>query len=317
MNKKLGEHAVELGLGTWGLAGEGVISGAKYGWAKLDSKVAIETIREAFDLGIRFYDTADFYGLGLAEELLAKALSPNADVVIASKGGMFVENSRVVKSFNSTYIEEAVHASLKRLRRQRIDVYQLHGPHESVLWDDSIWSKLEMLVRDGKIGEFGVALGSSLTESTLRDWINIKGLNWLQIPYSVAVPDIVNQVEESDFLEASKIKLIGRSLFHHGILLKEQAPRKNYERADFRSTIATPKFIAQVEKFWAYSSAEGEKLRSCLSVAMSSERLSTALVGASNPSQIRQLVESANLAVSLSSGERDLLLKQASWSFSR
>ena len=290
------------------------MSGVSYGWARLDPQIAIETIREAYELGIRFFDTADFYGLGLAEELLAKALPRDDEIVLASKGGMLVSQTqepRVMKSFESSYLEAAVHRSLKRLRRDHIEVYQLHGPPKEMVSNHPMWQTMEKLVKEGKIGAFGVAVSGSLATSTLGDWAAIDGLGWLQIPYSLAVPDVVSLVEESEFLNDRKIGLIGRSVFHHGILVNRDLSKDRYGSRDYRSTVATVPMVEQVGAFWVSIGISVDRVRTCLDFALSSPKLDTVLVGASSPAQIRQIVAGARVAETMTFEERNILLNEA------
>jgi aryl-alcohol dehydrogenase-like predicted oxidoreductase len=116
------------------LAGEGVWGPPK------DPAKAIAVLRRAIELGVNFIDTADSYGPNVSEELIAQALAPYpADLVIATKGGWNRPGpSQWTHDASPAHLRKAVEGSLKRLRLDRIDVYQLHAPDPVVPLDASI-----------------------------------------------------------------------------------------------------------------------------------------------------------------------------------
>jgi aryl-alcohol dehydrogenase-like predicted oxidoreductase len=112
----------EIGFGTWGLGG------AAYGPVEdAESRAALEY---AFDAGVTFFDTSDLYGDGHAEHLLGEVFGTRRDrVVIATKGGMLPHTTfEMPQDFSRGHLERALDASLKRLRLDHVDVYQLHSP---------------------------------------------------------------------------------------------------------------------------------------------------------------------------------------------
>jgi len=135
-----------LGFGAMRLTGEGVWGPPK------DPANAIAVLRRAIELGVNFIDTADSYGPNVSEELIAQALAPYPkDLVIATKGGwnrpgpnQWTHNAR------PEHLREAVEGSLKRLRLDRIDVYQLHTPDPVVPFDASV-ETLANMQAEGKI----------------------------------------------------------------------------------------------------------------------------------------------------------------------
>ena len=135
-----------LGYGAMRLTGEGI-------WGPpTDRKAALAVLRRAVDLGVNFIDTADSYGPYVNEELIAEALFPYAaGLVIATKGGWNRPGpNQWTHDATPSHLREAVEASLKRLRLDRIDVYQLHIPDPVVSFDSSIETLAE-LRREGKI----------------------------------------------------------------------------------------------------------------------------------------------------------------------
>ena len=135
-----------LGYGAMRITGKGV-------WGPpADRDAALATLRRAVELGVNFIDTADSYGPNVSEELIAEALAPYPDgLVIATKGGWErVGPGQWIHNASPKHLEEAVEGSLKRLRLDRIAVYQLHIPDPAVSFDASI-ETLTRLREQGKI----------------------------------------------------------------------------------------------------------------------------------------------------------------------
>ena len=142
-----GEVSVyRLGFGAMRLTGEGI-----WGLPKNHTE-AIAVLRRAAALGVNFIDTADSYGPNVSEELIAEALFPYPkDLVIATKGGWNRPGpNQWTHDATPAHLRNAVEGSLKRLRLERIDVYQLHHPDPNVSLEDSVGT-LAQLKSEGKI----------------------------------------------------------------------------------------------------------------------------------------------------------------------
>jgi len=141
-----------LGYGAMRLTGAGIWGPPK------DRAGALAVLRRAIDLGVNFIDTADSYGPDVSEELIAEALAPySKDLVIATKGG-WIRPGPGLWAHNATpdHLRKAVEGSLKRLRRDRIDVYQLHIPDPIVSLEASLGTLAE-LQSEGKIRLIGLS----------------------------------------------------------------------------------------------------------------------------------------------------------------
>lgn len=143
----------EVGFGCWGIGG--FVPGASYG--STDDRTSIAALDRALDLGVTFFDTADSYGNGHSEELLGEAFERKKDrVVIATKAGQAVFGTP--PDFSPSNIRKSVENSLRRLRRERLDILQLHNPTIDLLKSrPEILGTLEDLMREGKIGTFGLS----------------------------------------------------------------------------------------------------------------------------------------------------------------
>jgi pyridoxine 4-dehydrogenase len=150
---RIGDLSVgRLGFGAMRITGRGV-------WGPpADRAAAVRLLRRAVELGVTFIDTADSYGPGVSEELIAEALAPYRDgLVIATKGGLTRPGpGEWRRDGRPAHLRAACEASLKRLRTDRIDLYQLHSPDPRVPLDDSVGALIQ-LQREGKIRHVGVS----------------------------------------------------------------------------------------------------------------------------------------------------------------
>ncbi|MHB1794632.1 MAG: aldo/keto reductase [Acidobacteriaceae bacterium] len=159
---QLGDISVHrLGYGAMRLTGKGI-------WGPpADRNAALATLRRAVELGVDFIDTADSYGPGISESLIAEALSPYPQgLVLATKGGWErVGPGQWIHNASPRHLQEAVEGSLERLRLDHIDVYYLHIPDAAVSFDASVGA-LARLREQGKIRH--VALSNVTLEHVER-----------------------------------------------------------------------------------------------------------------------------------------------------
>ena len=152
-NIQIGDLTVNrMGYGAMRITGKGV-------WGPpADRAAALATLRRAVELGVNLIDTADSYGPNVSEELIAEALSPYPPgLVIATKGGWErVGPGQWTHNASPQHLQVAVEGSLKRLRLERIDLYQLHVPDPAVSFEASI-EALVRLREQGKIRHVGLS----------------------------------------------------------------------------------------------------------------------------------------------------------------
>jgi pyridoxine 4-dehydrogenase len=167
-----------LGFGAMRLTGEGIWGPPK------DRKGALAVLRRAVELGVNFIDTADSYGPGVSEELIAEALFPYPkDLVIATKGGWNRPGpDQWTHDASPEHLRKAIEGSLKRLRLDRIDVYQLHAPDPVVSLEASVETLAE-LQREGKIRLVGL---SNVTQEHIERARKIVPIVSVQNRYSFA-----------------------------------------------------------------------------------------------------------------------------------
>ncbi len=158
-----GPKVSTIGFGAWAIGG--------MNWGPTDDEVSIAALHAALDNGVTLIDTADVYGFGHSEELIAVVLRDRgkAEVIVAGKAGndfYFADDKddegygAIRQNYEKDYLIYAVEQSLKRLRVEAIDILQLHSPDLDKLEKDEPWLALEQLKRDGKILHAGLSIQS-------------------------------------------------------------------------------------------------------------------------------------------------------------
>ena len=224
---RTGLRVSEIGFGAWAIGGNA--HGNSYG--PTDDAASIAAVRRAVDLGCTFFDTADVYGWGHSEELLGEALQGRRDDVhVATKVGGDFYHGGVRMNFDPGYVGFALERSLKRLRTDHVDLYQLHNPPAELMGDLATYEILETLKAEHKIDHYGVsahepAEGLLCIESGKPDV--------LQIPFSLFRQEWIGEF----FAEAQKanVGLIAREPLGNGFLAGTISPRARFPGGDIRS----------------------------------------------------------------------------------
>ena len=207
---RLGRSGLEVSpicYGSWQLS-------PKY-WGDIPAEQVVEAIRRAFEVGVNFYDTADAYGDGLSEQVMGEALAtlPRDQVVLATKlYWHFYEDGRRHPDLSGKYVIEECENSLRRLKMDYIDLYQLHSFDPLTPLDETT-EAMEKLRQAGKIRCYGV---SNFTVEQMR-------LAWRSGGYSTAQPrySLLDREIESDVLPYCAAEDIGVMVFSplsHGLL---------------------------------------------------------------------------------------------------
>jgi aryl-alcohol dehydrogenase-like predicted oxidoreductase len=278
----------EIGFGGWAIGGPSEASGTPLGWGKTSDDESLAAIRRARDLGVTFFDTADSYGFGRSESLLGIVLSrKRQDVVIATKVGNVRDAvGELRKDFTKEHIFHAVDGSLRRLRTDYIDLYQIHNPSLDDLRREEIQDAMARLQEGGKIRFWGVSIGAP------EDGIEIIRNGWgyaLQVLYN-----ILNQAPAEELFPLAKEKgfgIIARVPLASGLLSGKYRADTVFPSDDVRQNFLTPKRLQEVsDRIDEVRSIVGGTARSlaegALRFILAHDAVSTTIPGAKNVHQV-------------------------------
>ncbi|ONN72545.1 aldo/keto reductase [Pseudomonas oryzihabitans] len=274
-----------IGLGTWAIGG--------WMWGGTDEARSIETIRGAVRGGINLIDTAPVYGFGRSEEIVGKALEGIRDqAVIATKVALEWPNEEVRRNASAARIRQEVEDSLRRLRTDRIDLYQVHWPDPQVAHEETA-GELERLRQEGKILAIGVSNYSPEQLEAFRQFAN---LSTVQPPYN-----LFERAIEADVLPYAQrhgLVVLAYGALCRGLLSGRMNAETKFEGDDLRQgdpKFQAPRFaqyLAAVEALTAFARERHGKSVLALAVRWILDQGPTiALWGARKPEQLQGLDE--------------------------
>lgn len=259
-----------------------------FGW-RIDADASAKVVHAALDAGINFFDTADRYAKGESEDFLSRALGKRRDdVVIATKFGLEIEPGE--RGAKPDYVRYAVERSLKRLRTDRIDLYQLHRPDPETPIADTLGA-LDELVRAGKVREIGC---SNFTVEQLREAEAAAGMAKfvsVQNDFSLFKRDA-----ERDVLpECARTGLAFLPFYPlaNGLLTGkyrkgEPLPQGSRGRDAWGPKVFTEANLTIVEELIAFAEARSRTiLELAFAWLLAHEPVASAIAGASKPEQVR------------------------------
>lgn len=199
-----------LGVGAWAIGG----GGWKFGWGPQDDQASVGAIRAALEAGINWIDTAAVYGLGHSEEIVARALDGfgKKPYVFTKCERVWNEQGEISGSLKAASIRREVEASLRRLKLDVIDLYQVHWPEPDADIEEG-WTEMARLREEGKVRWIGV---SNFSVAQMKRAQKIAPITSLQPPYSMLSPEIEDSI--LPFAEASGIGVIVYSPMKSGLL---------------------------------------------------------------------------------------------------
>jgi aryl-alcohol dehydrogenase-like predicted oxidoreductase len=284
-------------------------------WGGTDEAESVATIRSAFEHGINLVDTAPVYGFGRSEEIVGKAIAEGrlrADVLIATKAGLQWDGGKVSRNASRGRIMQEVEESLRRLRTNYIDIYQVHWPDPLVEIEETAEAMHELL-EQGKIRAVGVSNFSALQMERFRQ---VAPLHVLQPPYNLFERGI-----EADLLPCcreKKIATLGYGALCRGLLSGRMKPDTVFSGDDLRRS--DPKFIeprfakyvAAVQKLDRFAQQRFGKRVIHLAVRwMLDQGITTALWGARHPEQLQPVDELIGWSIDASAkAEIDRILQE-------
>jgi aryl-alcohol dehydrogenase-like predicted oxidoreductase len=288
-----------VALGTWAMGG--------WMWGGTDHRESVATIRAALRQGVNLIDTAPVYGFGASEEIVGAALvGRRSEAVIATKAGLEWRGAKVYRNATRARILKEVDDSLRRLRTDYIDIYQVHWPDPLVPVEETA-DAMRTLHEQGKIRAIGV---SNFSVSQMERFRRVAPLHVLQPPYNLFERAI--EAEILPYCRAHNIVTFGYGALCRGLLSGRMRPDTAFDGDDLRRI--DPKF--QPPRFAQYLDAvrrldelaQRRYYRRVIHLAvrwMLDQGISVALWGARHPEQVQAALGVAGW--SLSTPDRALI----------
>jgi aryl-alcohol dehydrogenase-like predicted oxidoreductase len=289
---KSGLKVSRVCLGTWQFGGD---------WGAVERDDAIAGVRAALDQGVTFFDTAQAYGFGNSEALLAEGLGDDIhrdDVIVATKGGLRATGAGIERDSSPEFLREGVEQSLGHLGVEAIDLYQVHWPDARTPFEET-GAALKQLVDEGKIRHVGVSNFSPEQIDELSRTIDVETD---QPPYSLFTRGI-----EADLLPYCREHDIGLLVYGplaHGLLSGRFDP-STFSEDDWRrghepfAGEALERNLAAVERLKELAEQRGHTLAQ-LAVAwvLAQPGVHVAITGARRPDQVAGIAPATELQLS-------------------
>jgi aryl-alcohol dehydrogenase-like predicted oxidoreductase len=282
-----GMRVSEIGFGAWAIGGPVDVFGLPVGWGVVHDEDSRAAIRRALEIGINFFDTANVYGNGHSEEILGECLA-GTEALVATKVGIARTEKQSIKDFSDAPVREALEASLRRLRRDTIDLYQLHNPPPDVWKRDEIFRLLDQFKTEGKIRASGVST------STAEEGIHLienKKVDCLQILFNILQQEPALKV--LPLAEKNRIGIVVRVPLASGLLTGKFNVGHEFARDDNRRNYLNAQRLGEalqkVERLKDITRDSKHSLsQSALAFLLKFSAISVAIPGAKNPSQVDQ-----------------------------
>ncbi len=289
-----------LGFGAWAIGG----GDWAFGWGRQDDAQSVAAIREAIDLGVNWIDTAAVYGLGHSEEVVARALEglTTWPYVFTKCGRVWNDRREVGKRLTASSIRAECEASLRRLRIERIDLYQIHWPEPDEEVEEG-WTELARLRDEGKVRWIGV---SNFSVAQLERAGRIAPVTSLQPPYSLLRREI--EPEILPYCRSHAIGVLAYSPMASGLLTGgwTRARRDALPEDDWRKhknpLFQEPAFSRHLELVETLRGIAATHATTPGAVALSwvlaNPAVTAAIVGSRRPGQLTELTAAASLRLS-------------------
>jgi aryl-alcohol dehydrogenase-like predicted oxidoreductase len=276
-----------IGLGTWAIGG--------WMWGGTDEEESIKTIHTAVERGVKLIDTAPAYGFGRSEEIVGRAIADGrlrSRVVIATKVGLEWKDGKVFRNASRDRIKREVADSLRRLRTDYIDIYQVHWPDPLVSIEETA-EAMQTLFDQGKIRAIGV---SNFSVAQIERFHRVAKLHIVQPPYNLFEREI--EAELMPYCRQSGLATLTYGALCRGLLSGKLREDAHFEGDDLRLT--DPKFrppryaqyLAAVQRLDQFAADNYRKRVIHLAVRwILDQGTTTALWGARHPGQLLPIDE--------------------------
>ncbi len=277
--------------------------GWQFGWGTQNDKESVAAIRRALDLGVNWIDTAAVYGLGHSEEIVSKAIQGRSDrPYIFTKCSMVWDSSgNISHSLKRDSIRREIENSLRRLRLNTVDLYQLHWPEPDADIEEG-WSTLAELKEEGKVRHTGV---SNFDVRQMKRAMAIAPIDSLQPPYSLVHPQVDDEI--LPFCEANGIGVIVYSPMMSGLLTGRMTRERitSLPEDDWRTRSAEfqePRLSRNLELVELLKNIGSRHGRTAAEVAIAwtlrLPSITGAIVGGRRPDQVEGIIGAAEFRLS-------------------
>ena len=292
--RKLGDSELELtpiGFGAWAIGG----GDWAFGWGAQDDNQSVAAILRALELGINWIDTAAVYGLGHSEKVVARALAEYGhrhEVIVATKCGLrWGKNRNIRPTLKAESVRQEVEESLRRLKVEVIDLYQIHWPNPDPQIEEG-WGMMPRLVKEGKIRYAGV---SNFSGEQMARAEAIFPVTSLQPPFSMVERSA--EVDALPYCREHDVGVVAYSPMQAGLLtgafsaerLAQLEPgdwRRGspaFEEPCFSKILELVRRLQPLARGWGYTMAQ-----LALAWVLAQPGLTSAIVGGRNPGQVEE-----------------------------
>jgi aryl-alcohol dehydrogenase-like predicted oxidoreductase len=292
-------HITPVGFGAWAIGG----GGWEYAWGAQDDADSIAAIHRALDLGINWIDTAAVYGLGHSEEVVARALEgiSQRPYVFTKCSLVWGEDGVIDSSLKAGSIRREVEDSLRRLKVDVIDLYQIHWPTPEPDIEEG-WQTLADLKAEGKLRWIGV---SNFDVEQMQRIARITPISSLQPPYSIVRPHVQDEI--LPYCLENNIGVIVYSPMYSGLLTGAMTRERvaNFEQDDWRrgdDEFQEPRLSRNLKLADLLVVLGGSHGRSAAEVSIAwtlrHPAVTAAIVGARSPKQVEGFIGAAEFRLS-------------------
>jgi aryl-alcohol dehydrogenase-like predicted oxidoreductase len=293
---RTGWKVSEISFGAWAIGSA---------WGKVDDKESLAALHRALDGGVNFFDTADVYGDGHSERLLARLRKERKDkFYIATKAGRRLD-PHTAEGYNRANLTAFIERSLKNLEADTIDLLQLHCPPIAVLYMPEVFGVLDDLIKAGKLRHYGVSVEK--VEEALKA-IEFPGVQTIQIIFNI----FRQRPAELLFPEAQRrrVGILARVPLASGMLSGKISRASKFEKDDHRNfnrhgeafdrgeTFSGVDFetgLRTVEELKAFVPAGATMAQLALRWILESPAVTCAIPGAKRPAQVAENIAASDL----------------------
>jgi aryl-alcohol dehydrogenase-like predicted oxidoreductase len=292
-------YITPIGFGAWAIGG----SGWQFAWGAQDDDESVAAIREALDNGINWIDTAPVYGLGHSEEVVARALQGmgNRPYVFTKCSMVWDEQGKIGHSLKAESIRRECEASLRRLKVEAIDLYQVHWPMPDEEIEEG-WATMAKLKEEGKVRNIGV---SNFDVRQMQRALAIAPITSLQPRYSLIHREVESEI--LPFAEEQNIGVIAYSPMASGLLTGamtreriERLPANDWRQsnADFQEPLLS-RNLRLVRLLRAIGNQHGRSPGEvAVAWVLANPAVTAAIVGARRPGQMKEIAAAAGFWLS-------------------